>query len=159
MDFLEKVGMGVTILLYEAGNPKSKDEVTTAAKSQIGNNVFIFPRDRDGRSAYAGPGIQRVEVSMRGAETFLNIFNILNGLMRFAIMGEVGTTQEMSSGLGSSVGEQHGITADQRIKYDAVDLEHTMQQLVNTLNRWNCPGDPPPLFKFLVDKRNPAEYM
>jgi hypothetical protein len=159
MDFLEKVGMGVTIFFYEAGNPKSKDEVTAAAKNQIGNNVFIFPRDRDGRSAYSGPGIERVEVSMRGAETFLNIWNMLNGLMRFAIMGETGTTEATATGLGSSVGDQHGMTADQRIKYDAVDLEATLQQLVNTLNRWNCPGDPPPLFKFLVDKRNPQEFM
>ena len=159
MDFLEKVGTGITIFFYEAGNAKSKAEVVTAAKEQIGNNVFIFPRNRDGQSAYAGPGIERVEVSMQGAQTFLGIYNLLNNLMRMAIMGEVGTTQEMSSGLGSSIGEQHGKTADERVKYDAVTLEWPMQQWTNTLNRWNCPGDPAPLFQFMVDKRNPEEFM
>ena len=52
-----------------------------------------------------------------------------------------------------------GITADQRTKYDAVDQEYPWQRVVNVLNKHNFPGDPPPVFKFLVDKRNPAEFM
>jgi len=159
MDFLQKVGTGITIFWYEAGNDASKAEVKTAAEEQIGNNVFLFPRNRDGQSAYAGPGIQRVEVSMQGADVLINLFNLLNGILRDYIMGETLTTDTAGTGLGSGVAEAHESTAERRTKYDAIDLDHTMQQLVNVLNRWNCPGNPTPTFHHIVDKPNVAEFM
>jgi hypothetical protein len=159
MDFMQKVGSGITIFFYEAGNPKSLAEVTAAAKTQTGNNVYLFPRNRDGQSAYAGPGIQRIEVSMSGAEMFFKIWDKLNSIMRFSILGEVATTEEVSSGLGSTVAEQHGITADMRTKYDAAGLDAVMQQLTNSIARWNFPGSPPPIYKTMIDKRNPEEFI
>lgn len=159
MDFMQKVATGITIFFYEAGNPKSLAEVTAAAKTQTGNNVYLFPRNRDGQSAYSGPGIQRVEVSMAGAEMFYKIWEKLNSIMRFSILGEVATTEEMSSGLGSTVAEQHGITADMRTKFDANRLDFCMQRLTDTVSRWNFPGDPPPIYKTMVDKRNPSEFI
>lgn len=159
MDFLEKVGSGVTIFYYEAGNKRSLEEVETAAKEQIGNNVYLFPRNRDGQSAYAGPGIDFKMQSMSGAEFFYQLWDLCNQLMNDAILGEVGSTQAMPSGIGSNLADQHGVTAEERVKYDATDLEHPMQMLVNVLNRWNCPGDPAPRFQFMVDKRNPAAFM
>lgn len=159
MDFLQKVGTGITIFWYEAGNDASKQEVADAAESQIGNNVFLFPRAKDGTSAYAGPGIERTEVSMQGAEVLINLFNLLNGILRDYIMGETLTTDTAGTGMGSGVAEAHESTAERRTKYDAVDLDHTMQHLVDVLNRWNCPGNPTPHFHHLVDKPNVAEFM
>lgn len=159
MDFLQKVGTGITIFYFEAGNDASKDEVRTAAEEQIGNNVYLFPRNRDGQSAYAGPGIQRVEVSMQGADMFLTLFNLLNGILRSYIMGEVLTTDTAATGLGSGVAEAHESTAERRTKYDAVDLDHPMQHIVEVLNRWNFPGNPCPRHKHIVDKPNVVEFM
>ena len=81
---------------------------------------------------------------MAGAEMFYKIWEKLNSIMRFSILGEVATTEEVSAGLGSTVAEQHGITADMRTKYDAARLDFCMQRLTNTISRWNFPGDPPP---------------
>lgn len=159
MGFAEKVATGITIFYYEQSNAKSQAEVAAAATSQIGNNVYLFPRNRDGATPYSGPGIQRIEVSMAGAEFLTSIWNLCNGFMEQAILGEVATTQSMPGGIGSTAADQHGITADERVKYDANDLEYPIQRLVNALNRWNCPGDPPPMYKHLVDKRNPLEFV
>ena len=159
MDFLQKVGSGITIFFFEAGNDTSKQEVKDAAEAQIGNNVFLFPRNRDGQSAYSGPGIQRIEVSMQGAEVFLQLFNIINAILRGYIMGETLTTDTAATGLGSGVAEAHESTAERRTKYDAVDLDETLQHLVNVLYRWNCPGVRPGRFHHAVDKPNVAEFM
>lgn len=158
-DFLQKVGTGITIFFFEQGNQESYDAVLEAAQNQVGNNAYLFPRAKDGTSAYAGPGIERIEISMTGAEMFRTIFEMLNDYMTDAILGEIGTTQEMNAGLGSGVADQHGMTADDRVKYDAVDLERPMQRLVNALYRWNDPGIPPGRFQHLCDKRNPGEFM
>jgi len=157
MDFLQKIGTGFTIFYYEAGNAQSLADVKAAALTQIGNNVYLFPRNREGATEY-GPGIERKEVGMAGADFLWTVFEGLNAIMRQAILGEVGTTEDMATGLGSSVGEQHGITADIRTKYDAVRLDGAMQRIVNAISRWNFPGDPPPKYVTLVEKRNPEEF-
>lgn len=160
MEFLERVGLGMTIWYFEAGNPKSEAEVRKAIQSQPNKNNILFPRNKDGESAYAGPGVQRVEVSMQGANLFYNLFNLINEILEHAILGESATTRPTAgAGMNSDVGDQHGMTADERLKYDAVDLQDPMQDLVNVLNRYNCPGDPAPLFTFMVDKRNPVDFM
>src|SRR5271166_3671942 len=139
MDFLQKVGTGITIFYYQAGSETSMNEVAAAASKQIGNNVYLFPRARDGTTEY-GPGIDRVEVSMQGAEMFWNIYNTFNAIMRHAILGETGTTEAIPGGIGSTVAETHSQTSDRLIKYDATRLEFAMQKVVNALNRWNCAG-------------------
>jgi len=159
MDFLQKVGNGFTVFYYEQGNEQSKLDVKAAAESQIGNNVFLFPRNRDGATPYAGAGVERREVSMSGAEVFIQLFNLLNSLLRGYIMGETLTTDTAATGLGSGVAEAHESTAERRTKYDAVDLDETLQKLVNVLYRYNCPGVPPGRFHHAVDKPNVAEFM
>lgn len=159
MDFLEKIGTGITIFYYEAGNDKSLADVAKAAEEQIGNNAYLFPRARDGTSAYAGPGIERIEPSMVGASFFLEVFREINSIIRNSILGESATTEAVAAGMGGSGPDQHGITADLRTKYDANRLEYPMQRLVNAITRWNYPGSPSPKFRFLVDKRNPEEFM
>jgi len=83
----------------------------------------------------------------------------INELIRSCILGESLTTEASNTGLGSNLGDQHGITADDRTKYMAQDLEYPMQRLVNVLNKKNCPLNPPPRYKLLADKRNPEEIM
>lgn len=159
VDFLQKIGQGFTIFYYEAGNEKSKEEVAEAARTQLGNNVYLFPRNKLGESAYAGPGIQHIPISMQGSNFFQTQIEYYNDIMTDYILGETLTTAVGATGMGSGVAQAHEDTSDDRVKYDAADLEHVMQRMVETLNRWNCPGSPAPKFKFLVDKRNPGEYM
>jgi hypothetical protein len=162
LDFLQKIGQGFTIFYYEAGNEQSKAEVMAAAQTQIGNNVYLFPRNKLGEGPYGasgGPGIQHVPIPMQGTNFYFQMIDYYNSIFTDYILGEALTTSTAATGLGSGVAQAHEDTADDRVKYDATDLEHPLQRLVNTLNRWNCPGNPPPKFSFLTEKRNPGEYM
>jgi phage gp29-like protein len=159
MDFMQKIGTGITIFFYEAGNEQSKTEVMNAAQAQAGNNVYLFPRNRDGTSQYSGPGIERVEVEMNGADMFLGLFNTLNAILRGYIMGEDLTTGTAPTGMGSGVAQAHESTAERRTKYDAVDLDHPMQMLTDVLYKYNCPGVIPGHFHHVVDKPDVSEFM
>lgn len=159
LDFLQKIGQGFTVFYYESGNEQSLIEVREAAQEQIGNNVYLFPRNRDGQSAYAGPGIQYIPIPMQGSNFFFELIRYIDDIMTDYILGETLTTAVGATGMGSGVAQAHEDTADDRVKYDAKDLEYPLQRLVETLNRWNFPGNPCPKFKFMVDKRNPGEFM
>jgi hypothetical protein len=162
LDFLQKIGQGFTIFYYEAGNEESKREVTEAAQTQIGNNVYLFPRNKMGEGPYGasgGPGIQHIPIPMQGTNFYFQMIDYYNSIFTDYILGEALTTSTAATGLGSGVAQAHEATADDRVKYDATDLEYPMQRIVDTLNRWNCPGNPSPKFAFLTEKRNPAEYM
>lgn len=158
-DFLQKLGQGFTVFYYEAGNEQSMLDVKQAAENQIGNNVYLFPRNRDGQSAYAGPGIVYTPIPMQGSNFFFELIKYIDDVMTDFILGETLTTSVGATGMGSGVAQAHEDTADDRVKYDARNLEWPMQRLLDVLNRYNCPGNPCPKFKFMVDKRNPAEYM
>src|SRR5258708_6969725 len=68
LDFLERVGAGgFTIYYYEAGNDKSRSEVSASAAEQFRNNTILFPRYRAGGKD-SGPGIERIEASQAGSE-------------------------------------------------------------------------------------------
>jgi hypothetical protein len=163
-NFTDRVASGWTVFFYEAGNEESRAEVYKAASDQIQNNTLLFPRNRDGQSAYSGPGIERVEPSMGGAQLFLQTAQWLDSVMTDAILGETLTTDTAPTGLGSGVASAHEGTAEQRTRYDAVDLRETLQELVNTLHRYNAPawgwgGMPSPRFEFLIDKPDVGEYL
>jgi phage gp29-like protein len=75
--------------------------------------------------------------------------------MTRAILGQTLSSSAEATGLGSGVAELHGETLDEIIKYDAVNLEETLQRdLVSTLYRFNAPGVRPGKFKFSVDTPN-----
>jgi hypothetical protein len=162
LDFLQKIGQGFTIFYYEAGNEESKAEVKSAAEMQIGNNVYLFPRNKLGEGPYGasgGPGIQHIPIPMQGTNFYFQMIDYYNSIFTDYILSEALTTSTAATGMGSGVAQAHEDTADDRVKYDATDLEHPLQRLTTTLNRWNCPGNPCPRFSFLTEKRNPVEYM
>jgi hypothetical protein len=156
-DFLRKVGNGFFLAGYEAGNEKELDALQQALEVQAGNPVLYVPIVAGSRTL--DDTIKHLQTSMQGADFQWDIIQGLNAIIRQTIMGEVGTTGAMSTGLNSDMGEQHGITADERTKYHAVDLETPIQRLINTLSRYMAPGVRPPRFQHMVDKRNPAEFM
>jgi phage gp29-like protein len=155
-DFLRKVGNGFFLAGYQAGNRTERENMGVVLEEQGGNPVIYVPLDQ-GRTL--DEVLKHLPTNLSGADFQWTIIQGLNGLIRQAIMGEVGTTGAMSTGLSSDMGEQHGITADERTKYDAVDLETPMQKLVNVLAKYIAPGVRPPRFQHLADKRNPAEIM
>lgn len=158
MNFVKKLGNGYLLVAYPSGNPAAKQAAKNAVEGQEGNNVIYVPVNiQNGETI--DKVIKHVDMNMTGANMQWTIVTGINELIRSAILGESLTTEAHPTGLGSSAAEQHGMTADDRTRYDARDLETPWQKLVNVLNRKNCIGTPPPRFRFLCDKRNPGEVM
>ena len=157
MDFMKKVGNGFFLAGYAAGNRDELAVVQTALESQTGSSNIYVPLDqsRTGLDEI----IKQIPINMSGSDFQWTVINGLNSIIRQSIMGEIGTTGGMSTGLGSDMGEQHGMTADERTKYDATDLETPMQKLTNFVYKYVYPGMLPGRFRFLADKRNPGEVM
>lgn len=158
MNFVKKVGNGFLIVGFNASNPNAYASAKKAIESQEGNNVLYVPINNQ-----SGDTIEKVvthvPISMTGADFQWTIITGINEMIRQTLLGEDLTTQSSPTGLGASTGEQHGMTADERVKYDATDLDTPMQCLTTMLNRWNCPWNPSPFYNSLADKRNPKEVL
>jgi hypothetical protein len=158
MNFLKKAGNGYLLVGYPAANVAAKAAAQTAIEGQDGNNIIYVPTNmREGETI--DKVVQHVQVSMTGAQMQWTVISGINELIKASIMGETATTEASNTGLGSDIGEQHGITSDDRVKYDAQDLEWPMQRLTNLLNSYNCPLNPPPRYTHLADKRQPEQTM
>ena len=155
MDYLERVGAGgFTIYFFESGNPESLREVRGAAEEQWRNNAILFPRYREGTAG--GPGIQRVEPSMAGANLLESlVVNYFDNVIRRFILGQSLTSEAQGTGLGSGLADLHADTFNRIVKYDAIALQETLtRDLVSVLCKYNYPGIPCPRFIFDVDKPN-----
>lgn len=155
-DFLRKAGNGFFVAGYQAGNRDELIAMQNALASQEGSPIFFVPLDQ---SRSIDEVIKNIPVNLQGADFQWTVIQSLNSQIRSAILGEVATTGAMNTGLGSSLADQHGMTADERVKYDAVDLEAPLQKLVNLISRIIAPGVRPPRFHHLADKRQPQEIM
>jgi len=156
MNFLKKAGNGYLLVGYQRGNVPEKTAAQAAIEGQDGNNVIYVPINiREGETL--DKVVTHVPVQMTGAQMQWTVISGINELIKSSILSETATTEASNTGLGSDIGEQHGITADDRVKYDAQDLETPLQRMVNTLNGFNCPMNPPPRLTHLCDKRNPKE--
>ncbi len=157
MNFVKKAGNGYLLVAYPTNNPRALEQTQTAIEGQQGNNVVYVPVN-----IQAGEKLdqvmQHVQIPMTGAEFQWTIITGINELIRQTFLGESGTTQSNLNGLNSD-SDQHGMTADERVKYDAVDLETPLQKLTAVLNQYNCPANPCPRFAHLADKRQPKEVM
>lgn len=158
MNFLKKAGNGYLLVGYPAHNPASKDAAQSAIEGQEGNNVVYAPVNfRDGETI--DKIVTHVPVHMTGAQMQWTVITGINELIKMAIKGESLTSEAKATGIGSGLGEQHGMTKDDLAKYDATDLETPMNKLIRFLNKYNCPFNPCPVYSHLADKRNPKEVM
>ncbi len=155
-DFLRKVGNGFFLAGYAAGNRTELANMKAALEQQEGASILYVPVDQNRTLEDV---LKHLPVSMQGADFQWTIIQSLNEIIRQTILGEEGTTRSMPTGLGSGQSSSHGMTADERVKYDAVDLETPMQKLVNVIARYMKPGVRPPRFQHLADKREPGEVM
>lgn len=162
MDYLERVGAGgFTIYYYEMGNPQSLTEVQQAAEAQWRNNAILFPRYRDQKTS--GPGVDNVAVSTAGAALLQALVTeYFDNIIRQYILGQSLTTQEASGGgLGDGVAGLHEDSFARLIKYDAVNLQETLNtDLVAVLQKYNAPRVTKKIkWVFEVDKPNAAEVL
>jgi hypothetical protein len=163
LDFMQRVGLGVTIFYFDASNPVSQQLAITAAKQQSRNNTIVFPRFSGGEKA--PEGVERLEVPTAGAEYLLKIVKeYFEEHIREYINGQDLSSQaDKSGGLGSSVADLHADTKSKITSADAQKLEGCLtRDLVRVMQKWTYPEtvDECELrWKFSIDKPNAAEAL
>lgn len=155
-NFLKKAGNGFFLAGYAAGNDEELQALQAAMESQEGNSVIYVPVDNQRTLEQT---LHHLPVSLAGADFQWKVVESLNSLIRDAILGNSASNKSAPAGIGGSQADHMGFTDDERVKYDAQDLETPMQKLVNVLYKHMCPGVRPAKFRFLADKRQPGEIM
>lgn len=157
--YCERYGMGFRIGTYPVGNMQAKEEMDGILAQLMGDVSVTIPKYPD--SAEQPFDIKLLEPSTSNVETFAKMVEYLAGNIKEIILGQTGTSEAISTGLGSSVADQHAQTLNRQLTYVANALAETMtREIVEPLYRMNFgDGGTPPQFTFSVSKPNPDEYM
>lgn len=157
--YIERYSMGIRVGNYPVGNEAAKADMESAMQNLLGDVSVLIPKNADGSDA--GFGIDIKEPNGGNAEAFAKMVEYLTENIKEVILGQTGTSQAVSSGLGSSIGDQHAQTLNRQVTYIANALAETItREIVTPLFRMNFGDDAiPPSFSFSVSKPNPEEYM
>lgn len=157
--YIERYSMGIRVGNYPVGNDAAKADMETAMQNLLGDVSVLIPRNGDGTDA--GYDIKILEPNGGNAEAFAKMVEYLTENIKEVILGQTGTSQAVTSGLGSSIGDQHAQTLNRQLTYIANALGETItREIVTPLYRFNFGDDgTPPAFSFSVSKPNPDEYM
>lgn len=154
MNFAKKAGNGFFKAGYAAGNVNELNNMRKALEQQGENNIIYVPISP---SRTLKDVLEHMPVSLQGADFQWGVIQGLNAYIRDAILGNSMTNKAAPAGIGGSNADHMGIADDERVKYDAVDLETPIQKMVNVISRYIAPGVRPPRFQHLADKRQPQE--
>ena len=158
-DYLEKVGQGVLIFYYEAGNPESETQAIKAANEQSRNSVIVWPRPVGQEKQ--GAGVEPITMPMSGSETLLKMQQHMEEIIERYIIGQTGSSRSEAEGLGTHDGAAMQDTKYRLIRFDAANLSDSLStDWVRVLQKWNCPDVPEPIkFAFDVDKPNAKDQL
>ncbi len=160
-DFTQRVGKGVMVFYYEAGNPQSEAQAIAAANQQSDNTVIVWPRPIGQEKQ--GAGIESVSMSMAGADFFIKLQDHMEaGIERYIVGQSMSGGSDNESGLGGTgradfaASTKHDIVAG-----DADELEATLSSdFLSPMQRWNFPQSKAKRrWKFDVDKPNAKEVL
>lgn len=159
MNYLERFANGLTIIYYAAHDPAAQTQAQAMARAEYTNNTVLIPRWSSEQPDLNK--IERLEVSTASPALLQNLVTeYFDNVMVRAILGQTLSSIASSTGMNEGISDLHGETLDQIIKYDAVNLQETMQaDLIKVLYRYNCPGVRPGLFKFAIDSPNSKEVL
>lgn len=155
-DFLRKVGNGFFLAGFAAGKRDELEELTLALEKQSGQPIIYVPVGQDRTLEQT---LMHLPVNLSGSDMQWTIINALNKIIRDAILGQGNANASAASGIGGGASEHQGINDDERVKYDAKDLDPTLQKVVNVIYSYIAPGVRPARFQHLTDKKNPQETM
>jgi hypothetical protein len=160
VDFLERVGQGLTVFTYDIGNPQSKTAAEKAAQQQGRNAVIAWPRWTDGSKS--GSGVERIETSTASGDLIQGAMAYFDDMMREYIVGQSMSSKTEATGIGGDA--QAELKADTKyriIKFDCDNADQTLtDDFLKPLIDANDPGLPFTLrFKSHVDKPNSKDRM
>lgn len=158
-DFIQRVGQGVLIFYYEAGNPQSEAQAIRAANNISNNTVIVWPRAIG--SEKQGAGIDKLDIPMSGSETLIKLMEHLEAIIERYIIGQTGSSRSDTEGMGTHSGDAMQDTKFRLVKADAQAMSDSLtRDYITTLMKWNCPEEQYGMrFVFDVDKPNAEEAM
>jgi hypothetical protein len=161
VEFLERVGTGITIWRYLRGNQESYNAVKEIAESQSNQAAVLFPVD-PALAGKTGEDVERIEPSAVGIENMMKVLDEYYGAqIRRYLVGQDATSRPIPTGIGSKLAETHENTFGRIVKYDAINLQETLtHQLVRVIQKWSYP-EATFKCKFVIDVEKPdvKEYM
>lgn len=155
----ERYGMGIREGRYPAGNVEAKEAMRAVLDNLVGDVSVLSPVDPNNPEAY---GIRIHEPNTSSQSVYREIIDeFLAGLIKELIIGQRATTEATSSGLGSSVGDQHAETFTRIIKGDAMSLADTLTfEFVHVLHEWNFGNTPyKPRLEFAIEDTDSADWL
>jgi phage gp29-like protein len=160
MTWIERYGMGIRIGTYPDGNNAAKDVMEEVLENLVGDVSVVIPRQTgENRDAYS---VEVQEVNSGHARTFADLIEgYLAGQIKELIIGQSATTEATSTGLGSSVADQHAETFRRIVQTDALNLEDSLtRDLVWKYHEMNFGNTPyRPRFSFSLEKNDTKEFM
>ncbi len=94
-DFIDRVGMGLTIWRYAFGNPESKLAVENAMKEQSGRVNISLPTFPGSQPT---EGVERIEVPVAGAELLMTMIEPFKQELERLIVGQEGSAKGKGGG-------------------------------------------------------------
>lgn len=161
VDFLERVGLGVTLYYYDASNPNSKAEAERAAHEQNRRSVILWPYypGQEGK----GGSVQRVETPTNGAAVLLQLQQHIEDVIERYVIGQTLSSGTEGSGLGGTgVAMLHMQTKANIIAWDANNLAETLTtDVVDVMRRWiyGNRADFPVRFEFAIADPSPESKI
>ena len=159
MTWIERYGMGIRIGTYPDGNSAGQSVMQDVMENLIGDVSVLIPKQPGGEDAYS---LDIKEVNASQAKVFADLIEgYLAGQIKELIIGQTATTEATSTGLGSSVGDQHAETFRRIIHCDAMNLADTLtEEFVKKYHEYNFGDtDYSPRWSFSLEKNDPREFM
>ncbi len=167
VDFLERVGLGVTVWYYDASNPQSKADTEKAAREQSRRSVILCPMWPDGRGGKMQPLVDRLETPTGGSEVLLAMMDTMRNIEQRLINGQDLSAQTKATGIGGDA--QADFKADTKFQITAYDCENlaesltgsdTCPSLVSTAKKWTYPwADFPVRWMFNASAVDPEKKL
>jgi len=159
--YYERVGMGLTLWYFEAGNKKSFDEVNLLAKQNIRKTNILVPWHQ-GKSGQGVGGVDRLETPIAGAEALMALKREIEEQAERYVVGQAGSSRSDAKGLGTHDTSFQRDTKFQITKFDAENLADTYtQDWVKTVQEATFPewADIPARWAFNVADPEAAKKM
>jgi phage gp29-like protein len=159
MTWIERYGMGVRVGTYPDGNASAQAVMQDVMENLIGDVSVLIPKQSGGEDLYS---LDIKEVNSSQAKVFADLIEgYLAGQIKELIIGQTATTEATSTGLGSSVGDEHAETFRRIIQCDALNLADTLtKEFVSRYHEYNYgTTDYKPRWAFSLEKNDPREFM
>lgn len=159
IEFLERVGTGITIWRYTRGNEESYKAVKQIAESQSSQAAVLFPVDP--ALGHNAEDVQRIEPNAVGIDNMMRVLDQYYGSqVRRYIVGQDATSQSTPHGLS-----ERDLTAENTfnriVRYDAINLQETLtRDLVSVIKEWTFPDSNYECrFVINIDRPDPKEFL